>query len=416
MRPRLSILVGPIECHGFPSEDEYLLQGVTLDVAIDLSRLTGSFVVSRDRDTRLEGDLVEAARQLGVSYVVQGSMRKAAAKATVAAQLISAESGAHIWAERFQVDLGEIAHVLDEITGRLVRAFTSKLIDDLDRRVELIPPQDWTPEDLIIHGRALLMKPFSKTQRHEALKMFEQALLLDGKSVAAQLGVASVLVSNVLDGWSSTPEQDKARAEGLLRRILDDNSEHADARAYMGSIRRLQGRLTDARIELEMAVALAPNSIHAIGQLGITLTFLGQPKMAIPLVLRCLRLAPHDRNTPALEAILGLCEILIGDVDEAIIHLRKARLTNPRLYYVHAFLAAALALREEIDEAADALREAVRLRPEFASQSDLQSVLRESSPEYLTLWRSTVYTGLLRAGLPQIVPNFASLPDSIIAG
>jgi tetratricopeptide (TPR) repeat protein len=76
---------------------------------------------------------------------------------------------------------------------------------------------------------------------------------------------------------------------------------------------------------------------------------------------------------------------LIGDVDEAIIHLRKARLTNPRLYYVHAFLAAALALRDEIDEAADALREAVRLRPEFASQSDLQSVLRESSPEYLTL-------------------------------
>jgi tetratricopeptide (TPR) repeat protein len=87
------------------------------------------------------------------------------------------------------------------------------------------------------------------------------------------------------------------------------------------SLRRVQGRLTDARIELEMAVALAPNNVQAIGQLGITLTFLGQPEIAIPLIQRCLRLAPHDRNTPALEAILGLCKILLGDVDEAIVHL-----------------------------------------------------------------------------------------------
>src|SRR5215469_471047 len=181
-------------------------------------------------------------------------------------------------------------------------------------------------------------------------------------------------MGNVLDGWSSDPEQDKARAEELLRRVLDFDNEDADARAYMGTLRRVQGRLTDARIELEMAVALAPNNVQALGQLGITLTFLGQPEMAISLILRCLRLAPHDRNTPILEAILGLCKILLGEVDEAIPYLRKARLANPRLYYIHAFLAAALALREEIDEAADALREAVRVRPEFASQSDLESV------------------------------------------
>lgn len=145
----------------------------------------------------------------------------------------------------------------------------------------------------------------------------------------------------------------------------------------MGALRRVQGRLTDARIELEMAVALAPSNVHAIGQLGITLTFLGEPSAAVPLILRCLRLAPHDRNTPALEAILGLCKILLGEVDEAIVHLRKARLANPKLYYIHVFLAAALALREEFDEATDALREAVRIRPEFASQSDLEAVLRE---------------------------------------
>jgi class 3 adenylate cyclase/TolB-like protein/Flp pilus assembly protein TadD len=412
-RPKFSILVGSIQSQGFSSEDEYLIRGVTQDIATDLSRLQGSFVVGRSLDSRLERDLVQTARQLGVNYVAQGSIRKADAKAIVAVQLIGAESGAHVWAERFQVALCEIANALDEITGRLVRTITTKLIGDLDRQIELIPREDWTSEDLIIHGRACLARPFSESNRREALMAFEQALVLNGKSVAAQFGVGSVLVSNVLDGWSSAPEYDTTRAEELLRRILDTNSEDADARAYMGMLRRLQGRLTDARIELEMAVALAPNNVQAIGQLGITLTFLGKPKVAVPLIFRCLRLAPHDRNTPILEAILGLCKILLGEVDEAIVHLRKARLTNPRLYYIHAFLAAALALHEEVDEAADALREAVRIRPEFASQSELQTVLRESSPEYLTLWRDTVYTGLLRAGLPQIVPDFAPLPDSI---
>ena len=222
-------------------------------------------------------------------------------------------------------------------------------------------------------------------------------------SVGAKYGIASVLMSS--------SEQDKARAEQLLTEILRDDAGNADARAHMGTLRRVQGRLSDARIELEMAMGLAPNSIFAIGQLGITLTFLGHPEAAAPLIERCLRLAPHDRNTPVNQAILGLCKILLGDVDQAVTWLRKARAGNPRLFYTHAFLAAALALRNELDEASDALRQAVMIRPEFGSNSDLASLLSESSPQYLSLWRKTVYAGLMRAGLPQVVPDFAPLPD-----
>jgi class 3 adenylate cyclase/TolB-like protein/tetratricopeptide (TPR) repeat protein len=410
-RPRLSVLVGPIESQGFPGEEEHLARGITEDVTADLARLAGAFVVGSDREAAVGSSLTHAARQLGINYVVQGSIRKASEHTTIATQLIRADSGAHIWSERFQIGLKELLDTPDEITGRLVRAITTKLVEDLDRQIGSIPHRDWTADDFVIHGRSFLIRPFSQSNRLEALSHFERALTLDEKCVAAKLAVANVLVSNVLDGWSSTPEHDKQRADRLLRGILDDNGEDADARTYMGMLRRLQGRLTDARIELEMAVALAPSNVHAIGQLGITLTFLGEPETAIPLILRCLRLAPHDRNTPTLEATLGLCRILLGEVDKAIVHLRKARLANPQLYYIHAFLAAALALHEETDEAADVLREVVRIRPEFASQSDLQTVLRESSPEYLRLWRSTVYKGLIRAGLPEIVPNFAPLPD-----
>ena len=145
----------------------------------------------------------------------------------------------------------------------------------------------------------------------------------------------------------------------------------------MGMLRRVQGRLSDSRIELEIAIALAPNNIHAIGQLGITLTFLGHPEAAVPLIERCLRLAPHDRNTAVNQAILGLCKLLLGDAEEAVASLRKARAGNPRLFYIHAILAAALALRNELDEAGDALRQAVQIRPEFASKSDLEALLRE---------------------------------------
>jgi adenylate cyclase len=413
-RPRLSILVGAIQSQGFPSEDEYLIRGITEDVTADLSRLPGTFVVARaDGMAQTDDlpDLMKVALGLGVCYVIQGSIRKVGGRAVVNVQLVSTETGAHIWAERFHVDLDDIADAHDEITGRLVRTFAVKLIEDVNRHIEAIDPRDWTPDDLILRGRGLLGRPHYAANRHEALKCFEQALDDDPRSVDAKYGIANVLMSNVLDGWSLAPEQDKARAEQLLTEILRNDANNPDAHVNMGMLRRVQGRLSDSRIELEIAIALAPNNIHATGQLGITLTFLGHPEAAVPLIERCLRLAPHDRNTPVNHAILGLCKLLLGDAEEAVAWLRKARAGNPRLFYIHAILAAALALRNELDEAGDALRQAVQIRPEFASNSDLEALLRESTPQYLALWRKTVYAGLIRAGLPQIVPNFAPLPD-----
>jgi adenylate cyclase len=413
-RSRLSVLVGAIRSQGFPSEDEYLMQSITEDVTTDLSRLQGSTVVGRADGMVQKDDLVgliKVARELGVCYVIQGNMRRVGSRIAVNTQLVSTETGAHIWAERFHVDLGNTVDAHEEITGRLVRTFSVKLIEDVNSRIEATDPQGWTPDDLVMRGRGLLSRPHYAANRHEALKHFEQAFESDPSSVGAKYGIANVLMSNVLDGWSLAPEQDKLRAEQLLTEILRDDADNADARAHMGTLRRAQGRLIDSRIELEIAVGLAPNNIHAIGHLGITLTFLGHPEAAVPLIERCLRLAPHDRNTPVNQAVLGLCKILLGDVDEAVIWLRKARAGNPRLFYIHAFLAAALALRDELDEADDALRQAVKIRPEFGSKPDLDAVLRESSPQYLALWRKTVYAGLIRAGLPLVVPDFAPLPD-----
>jgi Flp pilus assembly protein TadD len=141
----------------------------------------------------------------------------------------------------------------------------------------------------------------------------------------------------------------------------------------MGSLRRLQGRLLDARIELEIAIALAPTSPVAYNQLGAALVFLGEPEAAIPTIEKALRLAPHDRSTPVNHSYLGLCNMMLGHTEEAIAFLRKGRAGNPRLYYIHMLLAAALGLKGELNEAATALRQAIEIQPEIGSFSGIRA-------------------------------------------
>jgi Flp pilus assembly protein TadD len=169
----------------------------------------------------------------------------------------------------------------------------------------------------------------------------------------------------------------------------------------MGSLRRLQGRLIDARIELEIAVALAPNSPVAYNQLGATLVFLGQPDAAMPHIEKSLRLAPHDRTTPVNHSYLGLCHMMLGQPEEAVVWLRKGRAGNPRLYYIHMLLAAALALKGELDEAAAALRQAIEIQPQIGSFSGIRARYKNrAAPQFLALCENTVNVGLRLAGLP----------------
>ena len=160
---------------------------------------------------------------------------------------------------------------------------------------------------------------------------FERALALDTDSVDAKLGIGRILVSNLLDGWSQSIEQDEARAEQLLFDVFRDNGEFAEAHTIMGMLRRMQGRLADSEIELKIAIALTPNNLPASRQLGITLAQLGQPEAAVPLIERSLRLAPHDSGTPVSQFTLGLCRLLSGQVDEAIHALKYARAGNAGL-------------------------------------------------------------------------------------
>jgi tetratricopeptide (TPR) repeat protein len=253
-----------------------------------------------------------------------------------------------------------------------------------------------------MRGQALFQRPFSITTRREGLLAFERALAIDPESVDARVGIANNLVANILDTWSTSPAQDAVRAEHLLNEALERNAGSAWAHCAMGMLRRWQNRLAESKIELETAIALNRNYSVALRQLGITLTFLGQPEAATPLVEKSIRLDPHSPNIHVAYWAFGHCHLLLGDIDEAVDLFRKASAANPRLAYIQFDLASALALKGEIDEARAVLAEAIRLKPDLNTLARLLAAYPNwGNPQYRVLAEKTLWLGLRCAGLPE---------------
>ena len=401
--PRLSVAVTVLRNLGVTEEHERLAEAVIEDISDALSQQGIAIIGGADpafhvADTQSPRTI---GRELGVGYVIQGSVRGGVDRTAVNLQLINLESGVHLCSERFVVDLGGAIEVRNETTHRVAWTLFMKLTSDVARCIEAIPSEEWTPHDLIDRGRALLFRPTTVENRLDAIRDFKQALAADPDSVGAKVGVASALIMNIADWWGTSLQQDEVRAERLLLEILGRNAKVSLGHMLMGVLRRFQGRLNDSRIELEIAIELAPTSSNAIGQLGITLICLSEPKAALPLLERSLRLSPHDFSTPIYHACLGLCHLLMGDTDNAITSLRTARALNPSIYYTHWTLAAALGLKGELPEANAALSKAIEMRPELLSPSRFILLTRQPSPEFVALFDRMVFPGLRLAGLAE---------------
>ena len=206
--------------------------------------------------------------------------------------------------------------------------------------------------------------------------------------------------TNVANYWSTSVQQDEARAEQLLLEAIERDANNARARAALGLLRRVQNRLDESRVELEMAIALAPNYAAAFWTLSTTLTLLGQPEAAILVAEKGLRLGRCGEAVPTAYMAMGQAHLLLGHVEQAIEFARKARASNPRLYITNTMLAAALGLKGELDEARAVLAEAIKLRPEFNSLARWRAYMTWGSPEYWALRERTTIVGLRRSGMP----------------
>jgi class 3 adenylate cyclase/TolB-like protein/Tfp pilus assembly protein PilF len=401
--PRLSLVVLPFENLSRDPEQGYFADGITNDLTTDLSRIHDTFVIARNTAFTYKDKPVDAkqiGRELGVHYLIEGSVRRSDDQVQVNVQLIDTETGAHLWADRFDTGRGNLAEAQGEIAGRLARTLKIELFDAVSRRIEQDRIADPDARDLAMRVWARILRgPMSAGSGDENLQLAEQALKIDPELVQAKLAIAAIMDGRLTSGRSKSVEEDQARAERLLMEVLRQDPNDPSAHTSLGVLRQFQNRLGEARTELETAISLDRNIAIAFNALGSTLLWMGKPQEAIPYIEKAIRLNPHDPYTNYTS--LGECNLLLGHLDQAIEFLRKARATNPRYSRTHLVLAGALALRGDLDEARAEVAEAIKLNAKVDSLAALHREFRWGNPEYWALREKTLNVGLRRAGFPE---------------
>jgi len=412
---RLSIVVLPFTNLSNDPDQEYFADGITDDLTTDMSRISGSFVIARTTAFTYKGkpiDVKQIGRELGVHYVLEGSVRRTGDQVRINAQLIDAETGAHLWADQFDNSFANLAQAQNEITGRLAWTLNIALLSDAGRRIEREDAINPDARDLVMRGWALYYRPQYTKVSEEALQAFERALEIDPRSSQARIGIARVLaVRFTFLGSSSTSfhqdaaQQEVARVDRLLSEAIESDPNQPMAYAIMGFLRRMQGRLTEARTLFERAIAIDPNLEWAHLQFGWTLLFLGEPQEAIAQGEQSLRLSPRDPNIFWRYELLGWCQMLSNHVDEAIDFFIKGRTGNPRVWNFPFALAGALGLKGDLDGGKAALADSLKIKPEVNSMAQWYVYVpwtsKTQSPRFWALEDKTFGEGMRRIGFPE---------------
>jgi len=407
--PRLSIIVLPFSNLSNDPEQRYLADGITEDLTTDLSRIAHMFVISRDTAFTYKDKPVNAkeiGRELGVRYVLEGSVQLSGNHVRVNTQLIAAETDAHLWAERFDRDMGDLLALQDEITRAIAGALNAQLI-----AAEAARPTDHPDAlDYILRGRAAADKGWTRENYQRAISFFEQALTLNPRSAEAQTWLANVLVARVFREQTDAMAADLARADELVEGSLAASPGYALAHSVKGDILRIQGRCPEAIPEFERAIAINPNLAAAYGNLGRCKFLTGSIDEVIPLEELAVRLSPRDPYVGTLYTRIGTVHLLQSRTEEALVWFKKALLpARPSLRGVHLFLASAYALKDEPERAAFELAEARRLSGGDtlsiawvkANLSRPETSWSYAVPKIRALYETTFYAGLRKAGMPE---------------
>jgi TolB-like protein len=400
--PRLSIVVLPFANLSDDREQQYFADGITEDLTTDLSRIAGSFVISGNTASTYKGRRVGAKQigaELGVRYVLEGSLQRSGKQVRVNVQLIDAETDSHLWAERFDHDIHAVLALQNEITSRIAIALNFAMVKAEAAR----PAANPGALDYIFRARAVLSKPQTRDIVAEAIGLFEHALALDPGSAEAQNRLAHALVGRVLQEMTGTAAADLARADGLLRQLPPSAP---FPHWTKGQLLRAQHRYADAIPEYEAAIALDRNAAGAYANLGQSKLLTGSVEAAIPLVQQAIRLSPRDHDLGYWYDLIGLTHLLQSCIDEAIVWLERARSASPARAFIRAHLAAAYGLKGESERGAAQLFEACRLSGDpdrYSSIADIRAAPFRTlmAARVRALYEATYDVGLRRAGMPE---------------
>jgi len=400
--PRLSIIVLPFSNFSNDPEQQYLADGITEDLTTNLSRIAHMFVISRNTAFTYKDKPIntrQIGRELGVRYVLEGSVQRSSNRVRINAQLIAAETDAHLWAERFDRDMGDLFALQTDITRQIAIALNSELVSAEAAR----PTEHPDALDYILRGRAA-NKVGTSENFAQAIDLFEHALALDPQSVEAKTLLASMLADRVLTGMTRTRAADIARAEDLIGQALAASPGSTNAHMAKAQLLRAEGRCDEAIPELEMVIASNRNSAGAHFALGVCKLQTGSIDETIPLEEQAIRLGPRDPYVFNRYLVIGQVLLLQSRTDEAIVWLERARIGNPGIPWPHAYLASAYALKGEAERAAAELAEARRLSGDdrYSSLARLKAVIGYGGvPKVRALYEATYFVGLRKAGMPE---------------
>src|SRR5438093_13215636 len=289
-----SIAVLPFANMSSDPEQEYFSDGITEDLITDLSKLSGLFVISRNSLSLYKGKAVkptQIGKELGVRYVLEGSVRKAGSRVRITAQLVDATTSYHLWADRYDRDLQDIFAVQDEVTRKIVAALQVKLTEGEQQRMGHTPTNNLEAYEYFLRG---LEFHAHRTQEAngQARQMFERAIALDPNFAAAYAWLGRTYVLDWFHRWSQDP-QVLERAVALAGQAIALNESLPGAYQTLGYIYMAKKQYDQAVVEAEKAVALDPNDADAVLTLGEVLSCVGRSQEAMEFVEKAMRLNPH---------------------------------------------------------------------------------------------------------------------------
>jgi adenylate cyclase len=392
-----SIAVLPFTNMSPDPDQQYFADGIVEDIITALSRFPRLFVIARNstftyRDRAV--DVRQIGRELGVRYVLEGSVRRAGGRLRITGQLIDASTNAHLWADRYDGDLGDVFELQDRVTARVVAAIAPALFEAELDRTKTKRPDSLDAYDLYLRALAAI-REMTRGRNEEALGYVERALRLEPDyAVAAGLG-AWAYTLRVAQDWCVDLERENRRGIELARLAIAKGSHDAAALAMGGyAIAFLAEEFEEGLSVLDRAVALNPNRAMALSNAGWVRCYLGQAVDAIGDFERVIRLSPREITLFRVQAGLAFAHLLLEEFEEAVTWGRRALENNPNYTPSHRALAAALAHLGMSDEARAVGKQLLQLMPDFTTATE-KRLFRRSGKLPLIL------DGLQRAGLPE---------------
>ena len=393
-----SIAVLPFQNMSGDPEQEYFADGVVEDIITALSRIKWLFVIARNSTFTYKGQAVDVrrvGRELGVRYVLEGSLRKAGSRVRITCQLINAATARHVWADRFEGLLEDVFALQDEITSRVVAALEPSLRTAEIQRTSVVPTKNLTAYDLCLRAaQGLRVGRESRRRNDEALQLLKAALVLDPGYSWAAAEAALAYMNRRLQGWS-TPEEE---GEGirLAELALRDHRDDPTTLACAGHALLILGRRHEEALKAaDLAIALAPDLWRVVVSCGWICLFNEDADAAVRNFERALRLSPLDPGTSVVFGGIGYSHWLAGRHELGLEAARRAVGGGPAWVTAHRVLVLCLAALGRLDEAREAARRMLSLAPAYRVGMD-------GSTPFRTPQTSRRFVDMLRAaGLPE---------------